>query len=57
MKNKLSDLNNHLFCQLERLGDEDLDEEQLQIEVTRANAICSVSEQVVENGRTVLRSA
>ena len=28
-KNTLSDLNNHLFAQLERLGEEDIDQEQL----------------------------
>ena len=33
MKNTLSDLNNHLFAQLERLGEEDLDEEEIKKEV------------------------
>ena len=36
MKNTLSDLNNHLFAQLERLGEEDLDEEEIKKEVQRA---------------------
>lgn len=35
MKNKLVDLNNHLFAQLERLGDEDLSAEQLEQEVNK----------------------
>lgn len=37
MKNKLSDLNNHLFAQIERLGDEDLTAEQIGQEVERGD--------------------
>lgn len=47
MKNKLVDLNNHLFAQLERLGDEDLSPDDLEKEVQRAEAIVKVSDQVV----------
>lgn len=49
MKNKLSDLNNHLFAQLERLGEEDLTAEQIEQEAKRADAIVSVSDQIVRN--------
>lgn len=49
MKNKLSDLNNHLFAQLERLGEEGLTPEQLEKEAKRAEAIVAVSDQVVKN--------
>ena len=38
MKNTLSDLNNHLFAQLERLGEEDLDEEEIKKEVQRSKS-------------------
>ena len=37
MKNKLSDLNDHLFAQIERLGDEDLSDEQIEKEAKRAD--------------------
>lgn len=47
MKNKISDLNNHLFAQLERLSDEDLKGEELDREVKRADAIVAISEQIV----------
>lgn len=44
MKNKLSDLNNHLFAQLERLGEEGLSDEQIAQEVERAGAITDVAD-------------
>jgi hypothetical protein len=47
MKNKLADLNNHLFAQLERISDEDLTLEQIEQEVTRSEAIVKVSDQIV----------
>ena len=56
MKNKLSDLNNHLFAQLERLGDEGLTPEQIEQEAKRANAIVSLSEQVIENADLQLKA-
>lgn len=54
MKNKLTDLNNHLFAQLERLGDESLDSEKLKDEIARSKAITSVSSQIVNNARLAL---
>lgn len=46
MKNKLSDLNNHLFMQLERLNDEGLTPEQIETETIRAKAMVEVSSQI-----------
>jgi hypothetical protein len=57
MKNKLSDLNNHLFCQLERLGDEDLVGEKLTEEIGRARAVCDVAAGIIANGKLVLDAA
>lgn len=54
MKNKLTDLNNHLFAQLERLNDESLEGEALEQEIERSKAITGVSKEVVANGRLVL---
>ncbi len=55
MKNTLGDLNNHLFAQLERLGDEDTKGEELMEEINRAKAVTSVASQIVANGSLVLR--
>lgn len=54
MKNKLSDLNNHLFEQLERLNDEELNGEKLQEEIVRARAISTIATRIIENGSLVL---
>lgn len=49
MKNKLTDLNNHLFAQLERLSDEALTPEQLAHEALRGEAIVGLADKVIEN--------
>jgi hypothetical protein len=53
MKNKLSDLHNHLFAQLERLGNQELKGEALMEEALRAKMICEVSSQIIANGKLV----
>jgi len=53
-KNKLIDLNNHLFAQLERLNDEDLSPEDLRSEIARASAITHLGKTIVTNARLVL---
>jgi hypothetical protein len=55
-RNKLSDLNDHLFMQLERLGEEDLKEEELQREIARAKAITNTAAQIINNASLVLKS-
>lgn len=57
MKNKLGDLNNHLFAQLERLADESLSPEQIEQEAKRADAIVSVADRIVGNADLQLKAA
>ncbi|MBG6211755.1 hypothetical protein IWQ49_006446 [Labrenzia sp. EL_126] len=49
MKNRLADLNNHLFAQLERLSEEGLTPEQIETEVQRTDAVVSVSDTIIKN--------
>lgn len=56
MKNTLTDLNNHLFAQMERLGDEDLDEEQLEKELKRADGVTKIAAQIIHNGELALKT-
>lgn len=52
MKNKMSDLRDHMFAQLERLGNEELSEDELKKEITRAQAISEVGKVIVESAKT-----
>jgi len=54
MKNRLSDLNNHLFAQLERLADENLSAEAIESEVKRSSAIVDLADKIVDNARLTL---
>lgn len=57
MKNRLIDLNNHLFSQLERLSEEGMSADQIEQEVKRTDAIVSVSEQIIHNADISLKAA
>lgn len=57
MKNRMSDLNNHLFEQMERLNDEALTGEALEAEIKRASAMVNVADQITENSKTMLVAA
>lgn len=57
MKNKLSDLNDHLFAQLERLSDEDLTPEQIEIESKRGDALVNVADQIIRNAELTFKAS
>lgn len=54
MKNKLTDLTDHLFIQLERLQDESLVDGALRDEIARAGAITTVAREIISAGRLVV---
>ena len=54
--NTLGDLTNHLFAELERLGDESMNQERMKGEIERARAITGVAQQVIANANTMLRA-
>jgi hypothetical protein len=56
-KNKLSDLNDHLFEAMEWLSDRDITGEALTEEMNRARMKCEVAKQIVSAGRLVLDAA
>lgn len=57
MKNKLSDLNDHLFAQIERLSDETMTPEQIDRETKRGKAIAAVADQIVKNAVLQVQAA
>lgn len=50
-KNKISDLRDHLFIQLERLNDEALSKEDMEKEIWRADAISNAAGKIIESAK------
>lgn len=51
MKNKLINLNDHLYAQMERLSDESIDNEKMKEEINRSRAVTDVAKRIIETGR------
>lgn len=56
MANTLSDLNNHLFNQLDRISKEELKGDELAQEIDRTNAMNSIAKNIVENAQLQLNA-
>jgi hypothetical protein len=57
MKNHVVDLCNHLFAEMERLGDEDLKGSELKDEIARGRAMTGVASQIIAAGSLSLKAA
>lgn len=55
-RNKLTDLNNHMFEQLERLNDDDLSYEELDKEIKRAKAMSGIASNIIGNAALALEA-
>ena len=55
-KNKLLDLNNHLFEALERINDDELQGEKLQEEMSRAKTITQIGNTIISNASLALEA-
>jgi hypothetical protein len=56
-KNRLSNLNDHLFAQIERLADEDNAPERIDQEHKRAEAMVAVADQILRTAAVQLQAA
>lgn len=55
-RNKLTDLNNHMFEQLERLNDDDLSSDELDREIKRAKAMSGIASNIISNATLALEA-
>lgn len=53
-RNRLTDLNDYLFMELERLDDESLTSDQIRAECVRAKAVADIGDKIIKNAQLVL---
>jgi hypothetical protein len=53
----MSNLNDHLFAQMERLSDEAITAEKLEQEIARGAAVVAVADQIIRNAALQLQAA
>lgn len=56
MKNTLQDLNNYLFGQLEAIDDDSLNQDQLDMQIRKSEAICKVADRIIQNSEITLKA-
>jgi hypothetical protein len=56
-RNKLTDLNDHLFMALERLNDDDFNLEQLDNELKRVKVISRISREIIDSSNLIFKVA
>lgn len=56
-RNKTTDLSNHLFEQLERLNNDELTKEEIDMELQRTRGIVSISNSIIANEKIQLDTA
>jgi len=56
MKNKIKDLNDHLFVALERLNDESLSADDAAFEIDRSRAVINVAQSIIDVGDLILKA-
>lgn len=57
MKHSLTDLNDYLFEQLDALSNADLEGEQLDAAIKRAEAVADIATTVVQNANVIVKAA
>lgn len=57
MKNTLGDLNNYLFAQIERIDNDDLNPEELDVEIKRAEMVTKIAGTIISNADLALKAA
>ena len=56
MNNKMSDLNNYLFEAIERLNDDGLSPEELDVEIKRCEAVNKVAQTLINNAALAVKA-
>lgn len=56
-KQSLTDLNEYLFEQMERLNKDNLSKEETEREIAKAQAITNVADTIIKNGELALKTA